>query len=547
MLEILDAGATRLVVLASMLALLTPLSRALFGGVFRVLNFQRRNTRGVARRVAATSMLAICFMLSGGATLLSAAHAEDTTPPDLATRVADLEAYVTNGVPKALVSSGPGHNAWMMTSSALVLFMTLPGLALFYGGLVRRKNVLSVLAQCCGMAGVVTIMWWAFGYSLVFSKGNPVLGNMSFAFLKGVTSAPNGDYAAWVSQNVFAMYQLMFAIITPALIVGAIAERMKFSAIMLFLTLWMLVIYFPQAHMVWGIDGFMNGVWNANAKIKAIDFAGGTVVHMTSGWSAIVLCLMLGKRRGFGQRAFAPHSLVLTMVGTGMLWVGWYGFNAGSAVAADGIAANAFTTTTLAAAVAGTTWPALEWLMHGKPTVLGFCSGAVAGLVVITPAAGFVTPTSGVIIGLLAGIVPFLACTKLKAIFKYDDALDTFGVHGVGGTLGALVTGFFATPEVNANLTPNLANIVGKTLWIEQLKAIGITLVFSVVGTVVIASIVKALIGLRPDAEDEELGLDYTDHGEAGYHTEETGAHGDLISGHAVQASAVGGSLASES
>jgi Amt family ammonium transporter len=529
--EILDADAAWFVVLASVLALLAPAGRRLFDGAWHALSIQRRNMRPVMRTALTVCALASCLMVSGGSTLLAAAvQAEDTAaPPDIATRVADLEAYVTNGAPKALVSSGPGHNAWMMTSSALVLFMTLPGLALFYGGLVRRKNVLSVLAQCCGMAGIVTILWWAIGYSLVFSKGSPVIGGTTFAFLKGVTSTPNSDYAYWVSQNVFSMYQLMFAIITPALIVGAIAERMKFSALMLFLTLWMLVIYFPQAHMVWGIDGFMNGVWNADAKIKAIDFAGGTVVHMTSGWSALVLCLMLGKRRGFGTRAFAPHSLVLTMVGTGMLWVGWYGFNAGSAVASDGIAANAFTTTTLAAAVAGATWPGLEWLMNGKPTVLGFCSGAVGGLVVITPAAGFVTPTSGVIIGVLAGVVPFLACTKMKAFFKYDDALDTFGVHGVGGTLGALVTGIFATPEVNANLTTNLAGIVGKTLWLEQLKAIGVTLVISVVGTVVIASIVKAVLGLRPDAEDEELGLDYTDHGESGYHTEETGAHGDLI------------------
>jgi Amt family ammonium transporter len=443
--------------------------------------------------------------------------------PDLATRVADLEAYVTNGAPKALSSAGPGHNAWMMTSTALVLFMTLPGLALFYGGLVRRKNVLSVLAQCCGMAGLVPLLWWAVGYSFAFSKGSPVLGDLSFAMLNGVDSLPNTDYSYWVSENVFSMFQMMFAIITPALIVGAIAERMKFSAIMLFLTLWMLVIYFPQAHMVWGIDGLMNGVWNADAKIKAIDFAGGTVVHMTSGWSALVLALMLGKRQGFGQKVFAPHSLVLTMVGTGMLWVGWYGFNAGSAVAADGVAASAFISTTLAAAVAGATWPALEWLIHGKPTVLGFCSGAVAGLVVITPGAGFVTPTSGVIIGVIAGVVCFLACTKLKAALKYDDALDTFGVHGVGGTVGAIVTGIFATPEVNANLNTNLASYIGAGLVIEQLKAIGVTLVISVVGTVVLASIVKALVGLRPDAEAEEIGLDYTDHGESGYHADEGG------------------------
>jgi Amt family ammonium transporter len=465
-------------------------------------------------------MLALLFALSAGTALA------DATPPapDLAQRVADLEAYVTNGAPKALQSSGPGHNAWMMASAALVLFMTLPGLALFYGGLVRKKNVLSVLAQCFGCAGIITILWFTVGYSLAFAPGTPFLGGLKFALLKGVTSAPNADYAAWVSQNVFSMYQLMFAIITPALIVGAIAERMKYAAIMGFIVLWMFVVYFPLAHMVWGVDGFMNGVWNAKAGIKGIDFAGGTVVHMSSGWSALLLCLILGKRTGFGKRAFVPHSMVLTMVGTGMLWVGWYGFNAGSAVAADGIAANAFTTTTLATAVAATVWPVLEWITRGKPTVLGFCSGAVAGLVVITPGAGFVSPASSMLIGVLAGAVPFLACTKLKAIFKYDDALDTFGVHGVGGTMGAFVTGIFATPEVNANLSTNLAGIVGKTLWIEQVKAIGLTMAISLVGTAVLGLALKAVLGLRPSLEGEELGLDEIDHGEAGYHPEEMGS-----------------------
>jgi Amt family ammonium transporter len=414
----------------------------------------------------------------------------------------------------------------MMTSAALVLFMTLPGLALFYGGLVRRKNILSVMAQCLGCAGVVTILWWAFGYSFTFAPGSAVLGGTKFALLKGVTSAPNSDYAPWVSQNVFAMYQLMFAIITPALIVGAIAERMKYAAIMAFIVVWMLVVYFPLAHMVWGVDGFMNGVWNAKAGIKAIDFAGGTVVHMSSGWSALVLCLILGKRTGFGKRAFLPHSMTLTMVGTGMLWVGWYGFNAGSALGSDGIAANAFTTTTLATAVAATVWPMLEWITRGKPTILGFCSGAVAGLVVITPGAGFVSPSSAVLMGVLAGIVPFLACTKLKAYFKYDDALDTFGVHGVCGTMGALLTGFFATPDVNGNLNTNLASLVGRTLWLEQLKAMGLTITLSAAATVAIAYAIKAAIGLRPTVESEEQGLDETDHGETGYHADEAGYHG---------------------
>jgi len=460
-----------------------------------------------------------------------AARAEAAPPPAAPTveqRLANLEAYVTNGAPDAAggalaATAGPGHNGWMMTSTALVLFMTLPGLALFYGGLVRRKNVLSVLAQCFGSAGLVTLIWWAVGYSLAFAKGNAVIGGFDFALFHGVTAVPNGDYAAWVSQNVFAMFQMMFAIITPALIVGAIAERMKFAAVIAFVALWMFVVYLPLAHMVWGIDGLMNGVWNPLASIKAIDFAGGTVVHMSSGWSALVLCLILGKRTGFGKRAFMPHSLVLTVVGTGMLWVGWYGFNAGSAVAADGIAANAFVATTLAAAIAAAGWPALEWLSHGKPTVLGFCSGAVAGLVVITPAAGFVTPTSAVVIGVIAAVVPFLACTRLKAYFRYDDALDTFGVHGVGGTVGAILAGVFANPDINPNLKTNLAGLVGHGLWLEQLKAAGLTLALSVAGTAAIAYAVRAVIGLRPSLEDEEAGLDGSDHGEAGYHGDESG------------------------
>ncbi len=468
---------------------------------------------------------------AGAAAAASApgASAVSPTTAELEKRIVDLEAYVNNSprgdadLSKSKIGGpGPGHNGWMMVCSALVLFMTLPGLALFYGGLVRSKNVLSVMAQCLGLAGVVTILWWAFGYSFAFAPGSPFLGTAKFAFLRGVGATPNTDYSHWVSHDVFAMYQLMFAIITPALIVGSIAERMKYSALIAFMVAWMLVVYFPLAHMVWGVDGFMNGVWNPNATIKAVDFAGGTVVHMSSGWSALTLALIVGKRKGFGHDNFAPHSLVLTMVGTGMLWVGWYGFNAGSAVAADGIAANAFMTTTLAAAVGAASWPAAEWLVRGKPTVLGFCSGAVGGLVVITPAAGFVTASGAVIIGLLAGIVPFLACTKLKNAFGYDDALDTFGVHAVGGTLGALLTGFFATAEANPNLTTNLQNLLGKTLWIEQLKAMVLTIALGVTATAVIAYAIKATIGLRPSQEDEETGLDLSDHGERGYHMTET-------------------------
>lgn len=456
------------------------------------------------------------------------AQATASPTPTADERIAALEAYVNNADPgKSLTGvAGPGHNAWMMTSAALVLFMTLPGLALFYGGLVRRKNVLSVLAQCLGITGLVTILWWAFGYSLVFgtSYGSPFIGGSEYFFLKGVTSAPNTNYAYWVSQNVFSMYQMMFAIITPALIVGAIAERMKFSAILAFVTIWMFVVYFPLAHMVWGANGLMNGVWNADAKISAIDFAGGTVVHMSSGWSALILSMILGPRLGFGKDKMAPHSMVLCMVGTGMLWVGWYGFNAGSAVAADGVAANAFMTTTLATAVAAFTWGAIERIFRGHASILGFCSGAVAGLVVITPACGFVDSTGSVIIGVFAAILPYLACTKLKAMVGYDDALDTFGVHAVGGTLGALLTGILATASVNANLTgaPATKNGLAKLvtdggLWIAQLKAMGLTVVLAIVSTVVIAYLVKAMMGLRPTEEVERQGLDINEHGEEGY------------------------------
>ena len=466
--------------------------------------------------------------LAGLSCLTASAIAPAHPAPTTEQRLAALEAYVTNGDPGKTLTGipGPGHNAWMMTSAALVLFMTLPGLALFYGGLVRRKNVLSVLAQCLGITGLVTILWWAFGYSLVFgtSFGSAFLGGSEFFFLKDVTSAPNTNYAYWVSQNVFAMYQLMFAIITPALIVGAIAERMKFSAIIAFVVVWMFVVYFPLAHMVWGANGFMTGVWNADARIPAIDFAGGTVVHMSSGWSALILCLILGPRLGFGREKMAPHNMVLCMVGTGMLWVGWYGFNAGSAVAADGVAASAFMTTTLAAGVAAFTWGLIERIFRGHASILGFCSGAVAGLVVITPAAGFVDSTGAVVIGVIAAVVPYLACTKLKSFFGYDDALDTFGVHAIGGTLGALLTGLLATASVNGNLTGPAATQSGLAglvthggLWLAQLKAIGFTLLLSITATVVIAYALKAIMGLRPTEEVERQGLDLNEHGEEGY------------------------------
>ena len=452
----------------------------------------------------------------------TAAPAEPA-PATTEQRLADIEAYFKNTQAgkngdvtwqSNIAGPGPGHNSWQMVSTALVIFMTLPGLALFYGGLVRKKNVLSVLAQCLGIAGMVTILWWACGYSLSFGvdANSPFIGDMSNAFLNGVEPGKSGAGYWWISDAMWAMFQLSFAIITPALIVGAIAERMKFSAVLVFVALWMFAVYFPFAHMVWSTVGYMCGPLNPNAAIKAIDFAGGTVVHMTSGWSALVLCLILGKRLGFGKEKMAPHSMVLCMVGTGMLWVGWYGFNAGSALGADGIASNAFMTTTLAAGTAAFVWGVVEWVHKGHPSVLGFCSGVVAGLVVITPAAGFVTASGAMTIGLLAGVIPYFAVVLVKNMFGYDDALDTFGIHGVGGTLGAILTGILADEKANSVVGPLKEGLLG-----EQLKAVALTIVWSVVATAVIAFIVKAVIGLRPTPEAESQGLDIADHQEEGY------------------------------
>ncbi len=492
----------------------------------------------------------------------AAPAAAPATPPALPAasldqRVASLEAYISNGDPTAplkdtngniavtspIMSSlsnstgstyvypGPGHNAWLLTSTALVLFMTLPGLALFYGGLVRRKNVLSVLAQCFLITGLVTILYIVCGYGMIFGG----TGDMTKDWIKGivgdprvcwmfsnVTSAPNPNYSYWVSENVFAMFQMMFAIITPALIIGSIAERMKFSAIFVFMTLWMFIVYFTQGHMVWGINGLMNGCWNANASIKGLDFAGGTVVHMSSGWSGLVLCIILGKRLGFGKENFTPHSIVLTYIGASMLWVGWYGFNSGSAVAADIIAANAFTTTTIATAIGSFVWPMWEWIVKGRPSVLGFCSGAVAGLVLITPACGYVLPSGAIWIGIAAGTIPWFFCYKVKGWLGMDDALDAWSVHGIGGMTGAIMTGMFARNAANPNLATNLKAYVTDKIFqpqlIEQLKTVAVSLVLFIVGTIVIAYITKMLVGLRPTEEVEISGLDINEHGEEGYH-----------------------------
>jgi len=441
---------------------------------------------------------------------------------------------------------GAGHNAWLLTSTALVLFMTLPGLALFYGGLVRKKNVLSVLAQCFLITGLTTILWVICSYGMIFGGSGGatgggitgavtswgmnkdwiygVVGNPAVCWMfKGVTSAPNPGYSYWVSENVYSMFQLMFAIITPALIIGSIAERMKFKAILVFMTLWILIVYNTQGHMVWGVNGIMNGCVNADAKIKGLDFAGGTVVHMTSGWTGLILCIILGKRLGYPKEPMPPHSIVLTYIGASMLWVGWYGFNSGSAVAGDVIAANAFTTTTIATAVGSFVWPMWDWVAKGKPTVLGFCSGAVAGLVLITPACGYVLPSGALWIGIAAGTIPWFFCYKVKGWLGMDDALDAWSVHGIGGMTGAIMTGMLARQAANPNLATNLSKFVTDKWFqpqlIQQLYTVGVTLALVLVGTIVCAYITKALVGLRPTEEVEVAGLDLAEHGEEGYHS----------------------------
>src|SRR5580693_1971690 len=378
--------------------------------------------------------------LAVGAMLAWAAVATAQAPADLEKRLADLDKAVKS-------AQSAGDNAWMLVSAALVLMMTGPGLALFYGGLVRRKNVLSTMMHSFILMAVVTVIWYVIGYSMTFGEWTPFVGGGQFAWLNGVGGAPNADYAPTIPQQTFMVYQLMFAIITPALISGAFAERMKFSAMALFTTLWSLMVYFPMAHMVWGKGGLLNAY--LGGSIPTFDFAGGTVVHITSGVSALVCALYLGKRKGYPGEPIKPHSMVLSVIGACLLWVGWFGFNAGSALAASGLATSAFVATHLAAAAAALGWMGAEWLHSGKPSVLGGISGCVAGLVAITPASGFVMPMPAMLIGLLAGMFCFWMVTTVKNMFKYDDTLDAFGVHGAGGTLGALLTGVFATRFIN--------------------------------------------------------------------------------------------------
>ncbi len=413
-----------------------------------------------------------------------------------------------------------GDNAWMLVSAALVLMMTGPGLALFYGGLVRRKNVLSTMMHSFVLMAVVTILWAIFGYSVAFGDWTPFFGGHQFLFLNGVGAAPNADYAGTIPQQTFMVYQLMFAVITPALISGAFAERMKFSGMLLFTVLWTTIVYFPMAHMVWGKGGLLNG--SLGGKIPCFDFAGGTVVHITSGISALICALYLGPRKGYGTEPMRPHNLVLSTVGACLLWVGWFGFNAGSALASNGLATSAFVATHFAAAAAALSWLFAEWIATGHPSMLGGISGAVAGLVAITPASGFVKPFPAILIGAIAGVFCYFMVSAVKRRFGYDDSLDAFGVHGAGGTLGAILTGIFATQEVNDVLN-------GKPMgWVDgnagqvlnQLAGSAIAWVLAAVATFAILKICDAVTGVRAEGQQEIEGLDLSMHGEEGYNFE---------------------------
>jgi Amt family ammonium transporter len=422
--------------------------------------------------------------------------------------------------PASAISNG--DNAWMLVSAALVLMMSGPGLALFYGGLVRKKNILGTMMQTFAMMAVVTVLWAVVTYSLAFGVGSghfaAFIGGFHNMFLKGVPLTPIMEYAPTIPGQTFMVYQLMFAIITPALICGAFAERMKFSAMLVFMVLWAIVVYSPMAHMVWGIGGLLNA--SLGGKFPCLDFAGGTVVHVTSGVSALVVALYLGKRLGYPQKPMPPHSVVLSFVGACLLWVGWFGFNAGSALSAGSLATSAFVNTHFGAAAAAIGWAAAEWIRNGKPSALGAISGAVAGLVAITPASGFVTPMGALWIGLIAGVGCYLMVVKVKNIFGYDDSLDAFGVHGAGGTIGAILTGLFANSGINAIFGASKATGFfegnhGQV--VNQLVGVAIAWTLSIVGTLIILFVVDKLIGLRVSEDEEREGLDISQHGEEGY------------------------------
>ena len=467
----------------------------------------------IAPPLAAQQTPAPSAPVSSNAPLLFAASL-----PDPASAVNDKLTQLDKDV-KAAQSSA--DNAWMLVSAALVLMMTGPGLALFYGGLVRRKNTLAIMMQSFSLMALITVMWALVGYSLCFGGSGPVIGGFEHAFLRGVGAEPNADYAGTIPQMTFMVYQLMFAVITPALITGATAERMKFSGTVLFMVLWFLVVYAPLAHMVWGKGGLLNAA--LGGRFPTLDFAGGTVVHISSGVSALVCALYMGKRSGYPKQPMPPHSLVLSFIGACLLWVGWFGFNAGSALAAGSLASSAFVATHFGAAAAALSWSVAEWVKNGRASALGAISGAVAGLVAITPAAGFVGPMPALIIGAIAGVLCFFMVTKVKAAFGYDDALDAFGVHGAGGTIGALLTGVFALQVVNPifGVGKSVGGLDGHWGQVgNQLVGVVIAWVFALVGTIVLLKIVDWVTGIRVPEEHEMEGLDITQHGEEAYNLE---------------------------
>jgi Amt family ammonium transporter len=455
--------------------------------------------------------LLLLSLVASSATAVAAA-------PTVESRLAELEAKVN-----AASGINSGDNAWLLVSSALVLMMSAPGLILFYGGLVRQKNVLGTMMHSLVLMGVVSVLWVLFGYSMAFGEGNAFCGNpLQHFLLRGVGDAPNPDYGATVPAESFMLFQMMFAIITPALISGAVAERMKFSAWLLFTVLWVTFVYFPLAHMVWGKGGWFN--WALGGKIPVLDFAGGTVVHISSGVSALVCALVLGKRLGYPREPMPPHNVVLSLIGVGLLWVGWFGFNAGSAVSAGKLATSAFAATHFSASAAALSWAFCEWWQKGRPSVLGVASGMVAGLATITPASGFVSIPAALVIGLAAGAACYFAVTHLKSRFGYDDSLDVFGVHGVGSTLGMLMLGFLASTLINPAVAVTwkqngqLVSLAGGAgQFVNQFKGVAFTMLFAGTATFVILKVVNALVGLRVSEEDETLGLDLTQHGESAY------------------------------
>jgi ammonium transporter, Amt family len=465
-------------------------------------------------------LVRVLVLLAAASFLGGLATAQPLGQTDAATadRLAALEKSSAAQAAAVAAAQSAGDNAWMLASSALVLLMSGPGLALFYGGLVRRKNILGTMMQTFAMMAVITVLWALVTYSLAFGEGSAFIGGLQNVFLHGVGLAPDVKYAATIPLQTFMVFQLMFAIITPALITGAFAERMKFSAMLVFMVLWAICVYSPMAHMVWGKGGLLNA--SLGGHFPCLDFAGGTVVHVTSGVSALVTALYLGKRLGYPQEAMAPHSVVLSFVGACLLWVGWFGFNAGSALSAGTLATSAFVATHFGAAAAAIGWSAAEWLRNGRCTALGAISGAVAGLVAITPASGFVTPMSALLIGLIAGVFCYLMVVKVKSVFGYDDSLDAFGVHGAGGTIGALLTGIFASSAINpifgaGKATGLLEGNSGQLL--NQAIGVAIAWCLSIVGTLVILFIVDKVIGLRVSEEDERTGLDLSQHDEEGY------------------------------